>query len=513
MLDLPGSGCDAARAVKLEEQLMRRLGLVFIASGLLAASSLPLLGVGCHKQEEKPCLFCPVPECKPNELKIKPLMGDRQMIMSSLKIAEFNEGFDMTGDGKVDNKLSALGAVANSSITDAFKFQHNIIIPIELYGYTGKDSDCAKFAFYLGRINEDKDGDGKETSWEAKKADCDDHDAKVNKSVKEEGALLMNRMDDDCDGYADNAPGAPGTDKGDLDGDGQSIADGDCDDRKDVASAKTRKKGAMEICGNGIDDDCNGIADDGLACDPFKDNNVPVHVDKRSFGGDPFPAVDGGILDPMNRLPLIVFPDGNVKNGMLSAGPDLFSLNLPFDSDININLVLSGARVKMLLTEKNGGTYIEPGPVSDTVKMPRGILGGVLEAASLAQVKGIEAGGILKKENSLLDAIFAGPAATILGLESDKDGHYIPDVDVDGDGIESFWQETKAAPTDAGVAPATVDTCKDGDGTIVKSNFDGKGTSCALATDAKGKLRFVDGLSVALKFTAVPAKLLDVVPK
>jgi len=29
----------------------------------------------------------------------------------------------------------------------------------------------------------------------------------------------------------------------------------------------------------------------------------------------------------------------------------------------------------------------------------------------------------------------AGPAATILGLDTDKDGHYLPDIDVDGDGI------------------------------------------------------------------------------
>ena len=39
------------------------------------------------------------------------------------------------------------------------------------------------------------------------------------------------------------------------------------------------------------------------------------------------------------------------------------------------------------------------------------------------------------------------------------------------------------------------------------------GTDCPLAKDAKGNYRFVDGLSAALKFTAVPAKLGAVVAK
>ena len=132
-----------------------------------------------------------------------------------------------------------------------------------------------------------------------------------------------------------------------------------------------------------------------------------------------------------------------------------------------------------------------------------GRLGGVLSAVTLAQIKGIDAGGVIKPDQSLLDAVFAGAVGTVLGLDQDKDQHYLPDIDVDGDGIEAFWQ---ANPPADGSSPH-VDTCRDGDGTIIT------GTDCPLAKDAKGNYRFVDGLSAALKFTAVPAKLGKVVAK
>jgi hypothetical protein len=166
-------------------------------------------------------------------------------------------------------------------------------------------------------------------------------------------------------------------------------------------------------------------------------------------------------------------------------------LSIPFRSDANINLELKGARVKMTLSDD--GTH---------TNVMGGMLGGVLEAASLAQITNINAGGIIKPDQSLLDAVFVGAAGPVLGLDTDKDNHYLPDIDVDGDGLETFWQEN-ADPT----MSARVNVCKDGDGTIIR------GFDCPLAKDAKGNLRFVDGLSVAIKFAAVPAKLGMVVAK
>ena len=70
------------------------------------------------------------------------------------------------------------------------------------------------------------------------------------------GGVSRNRVDDDCDGIADDA-----MDEDDLDADGWSVADGDCDDNDvDV------HPDATEIA-NGYDDDCDGVADDGFSDD------------------------------------------------------------------------------------------------------------------------------------------------------------------------------------------------------------------------------------------------------
>jgi len=271
----------------------------------------------------------------------------------------------------------------------------------------------------------------------------------------------------------------------DLDGDGYSPAQGDCDDRNDadhIALAKTRHPGAMDICDDGIDQDCDGFPDNDPSCDPFMQNDETFFVTQQSFDSS------------MN--PLISFKDGKVKKNVLNAGPDVFSLSIPIQSN-TVELVLKGARVQMTLADDGSKTNATDG-----------LLGGVLEAVSLAQITGINAGGVIKPDQSLLDAVFVGAAAPILGLDTDKDGHALPDIDVDGDGLETFWQASPAPGTDA-----KVDTCKDGDGTIIHNNFDGMGTPCALAKDAKGNFRFVDGLSVALTFTAVPAQFNMVLAK
>jgi len=450
---------------------MRRLLIVF---------AIGALSIGCGDKKDP---FAPVPECM--GATVVPFMGDRVMVVSSLAIADSDEGFDLDLDGKPDNKLSPLGSLANDSIKMSFTQKHDIILPIELFGYTGGDTTCTKFVYYVGKFNQDRDADGKDTNWAPGSGDCDDTDAKINPNATED---LTNRVDDDCDGYADNmVKGAKPTDTQDLDGDGYSPAQGDCDDRGDadhIAMAKMRHPGAAEICGDGIDQDCNGIPDDGDACDPFKMNNLTMDVQAVSFDSA--------------MQPLITFKDGNVKMGVLNAGPDKFQLNVPFQKGITLNLNLTGARVQMDLMDAGGLTSV---PMLGSDGKAGGRLGGVLSAVTLAQINGIDAGGVIKPDQSLLDAVFAGAVGTVLGLDQDKDQHYLPDIDVDGDGIEAFWQTN---PTPSG-GSAHVDTCRDGDGTIIM------GTDCPLAKDAKGNYRFVDGLSAALKFTAVPAKLGKVV--
>jgi len=92
----------------------------------------------------------------------------------------------------------------------------------------------------------DADGDG----WFACAGDCNDRLAEVSPSAVERPD---NSVDDDCDGFVDEAPNEVTTDE---DGDGFTEDQGDCDDADPAVHPD-----ALEVI-NQIDDDCNGVVDD-----------------------------------------------------------------------------------------------------------------------------------------------------------------------------------------------------------------------------------------------------------
>jgi len=119
--------------------------------------------------------------------------------------------------------------------------------------------------------------------------DCDDADSSINPGETE----LCNSVDDDCDGTVDedDAADAP-TWYLDLDADGYGLDDSstaactqpsgyaavgaDCDD--DAAAVNP---GAVEICSNGIDDDCDDAA---VGCTPSGD--LDITAADHSFWGE-----------------------------------------------------------------------------------------------------------------------------------------------------------------------------------------------------------------------------------
>jgi hypothetical protein len=413
-------------------------------------------------------LFQPKPECMGDA--VTPLAGTFPQIINTLAIGAPGDGFDLDGDGKPDNKLSAAGTLAGDAVANSIK-NYEIIIPLEFFDFPAVAADqCVKFAIYYGTFDKDSDGDGKRPG--IAKGDCNDTQMAIAPGAPE---IADNRIDDDCNGLADDmGSDMPSTDTGDMDGDGQSIAAGDCDDTNNKI-----KKGAPEICGDGLDNDCDGVADRSVD----GSGNVTAC--------SPYDAAQDITLDPLSLesgAPVIAFKDGTVSDSnVITAGPSIFSVNIPIMAGVTLDLRITGATIQATLGAD--GTTMN------------GKLGGVIDAQSADNIRGLDVSAImLKPDQSLLDATFANVLGTLLALPKAKEsiqkkypGCRTPDIDVDGDGLEAFCNSKDADQT----APKIVDVCIDGDGTEVR---DENGVDCTKALDKNGKPRFVDGISVELNF-------------
>ncbi len=144
------------------------------------------------------------------------------------------------------------------------------------------------------------------------------------------GGISRDRIDNDCDGFADDA-----WDSDDLDGDGFAVSTGDCDDTNaDVHPL-------AEELANGYDDDCDGVADPG-----FQDAEVDADGDGHTIGSgdcdetDPaiYPGADAGIDGVDNDC------DGIADAGLdeLDTDMDTFTILLG-DCDDNDPAVYPGA--------------------------------------------------------------------------------------------------------------------------------------------------------------------------
>ena len=122
-----------------------------------------------------------------------------------------------------------------------------------------QDNDCDNL------IDEDGDGDGQDVC-----ADCDDSDARIHDFADE----ICNGLDDDCDMEIDE-----GVD-GDLDGYADTC---DCDD-----GAASVNPGQSDLTCDHVDQDCNGITDDGASM-PLAERVIDRGAERDSLdemGGD-----------------------------------------------------------------------------------------------------------------------------------------------------------------------------------------------------------------------------------
>jgi hypothetical protein len=459
----------------------------FIMIGSLAG----LLACGGGGDAGPDSLFEPRPECEGQP--VIPLQGQHPNVISFIEIGARADGFDLDGDEMPDNALSAVRALANPAIADALA-DYSILLPIEFFDFVEPAADqCVKFAVYVGRYKRDRDGDGHQTADAS--GDCNDLDPAIHRDAVE---IPDNFKDDNCDGNADEivVDGVVilSDNTMDLDGDGLTIADGDCDDTNPMVG------GREEICGDGLDNDCDGRADYGVdaegnpVCSPFDDTPDLIDLDPVAFN------LDGS--------PVITFLAGEVRNEggrlLLEAGPSTFGIHIPIFGDISLELRITGATITGEMVMTPSGWAIQ-----------NGRLGGIIDVATADKIRGIEISEIgLEAENSLLDAVFANLLGSFLGLPLGAVTEYgqncrTPDIDVDFDGLETFCDSN---PLDNVKA---VDVCIDGDGTIVLDELDAAGNvtrHCTEAVDDKGKLRFVDGISTEFNFSTTPVILPDTLP-
>ena len=121
----------------------------------------------------------------------------------------------------------------------------------------GIDDDCDGVADEQCTTAVDRDGDGAVTGGDRPPYDCDDTNAQIAPNKAER---CGDGVDNDCDMTIDD--GCPGVDCVDKDGDGWGVGSqcevADCDDNE-----AARHPWAGEVCGDNIDNDCDGTVDDG----------------------------------------------------------------------------------------------------------------------------------------------------------------------------------------------------------------------------------------------------------
>ncbi len=234
------------------------------------------------------------------------------------------DGFDNNCDGTID-EYSAVDATAWYVDADGDGFGSSSFIQAactQPAGYSGNDLDCNDNDTSINpsatelpneidddcdgivddnTVNYDDDGDG----FNENQGDCDDTTPLVNPGQVE----VINAIDDDCNGIVDD-----NTVVYDDDGDGFSENQGDCDDLN-IAVAPN----LTEICGNAVDDNCNGTQNEinAIDCTDFYHD-----ADGDGFGGSFYPSE------------CWCDPGGN--SGMLNvdAGGDCMDNNLPRSSDV-----------------------------------------------------------------------------------------------------------------------------------------------------------------------------------
>jgi hypothetical protein len=148
--------------------------------------------------------------------------------------------------------------------------------------------------------------------------------------------ICGNQVDDDCDGVVDNA--------GDSDGDGWAACSGDCNDSNALVNP-----GAFEVVGNGVDDDCDPASSDV--------NPAPTCSTVQKFGvvtaSDVAKAMD--LCQTTTANPPLL----NKKWGLITSSQLLAGGQVPSAADLTS---LQNSQTAVLVNYGTGGIVPHKGP-------------------------------------------------------------------------------------------------------------------------------------------------------
>ncbi len=181
--------------------------------------------------------------------------------------------------------------------------------------------------------------------------DCDDTDHSVNPAATE---VIADGVDQDCDGgelcWADrdrDGHGSPNDTVSSADIDcsdsGESSTNDDCDD-----DDATIHPGALEVCDDGIDQDCDG-SDPPCTGDPDSDGDGLSDAEEQQWGTDPFDidTDDDFLTDFQEVMGTHTDPlDSDTDNDGLGDGQEVFVTNTdPLDVDTDDGGIGDGDKV------------------------------------------------------------------------------------------------------------------------------------------------------------------------